>query len=64
MEVQKTAQGLVVEIQGVSNRKEVSKARGEMLKVLGQGIHIDVFQLSEVDLSLWFGVGGRKGQLH
>ena len=38
--------------------------RSLVLKVQGQGICFDVFQISEMDLSLRFGVGGRKGQLH
>lgn len=40
------SQGLVV------SSLIVYRARGEMLKVQGLGIHVDIFHISEVDLSL------------
>lgn len=54
VEVQEIAQGLIVESHRVSNRKEVSRARGE----LKLEFCIDVFHISEVNLVL------RKGQSH
>jgi len=56
VEDQKTAQGLVVKIHGVSYRNKVSKSGEEMFKVLDQDIYIDVFQLSVMNLPPLFGM--------
>lgn len=34
------------------------------MEVQGQGVRVDVFEVSKVDLTLGFGVGGWKWQFH